>query len=365
MALLLTATFLVALLFCADSAPWIARIARRRGFLDLPGPRKIHTEPVPYGGGIAVALGVLLTVGGGLLAAWLHVRHGWFANFAVSAHAPGVLSKLPTLAVYGAGSIAILLVGLADDRWKLSPGTKLAAQFLVALGTVAGGDRLSLFWERSLAGDLIGGSITVLWIVGITNAFNLLDHMDGLSAGTALLVSAAFGTIAVLTGQVFLAAAFAALAGSCLGFLLFNFPPARIFLGDAGSLFIGYWLSVLTVSFTFYTSSRPIWAYAVPLVVFAVPIFDTGRVVLLRLRERRPIFQGDTNHVAHRLVALGMSRRGAVLTVYALTLVTGLGAVLLYQVDAVGAGIILSQLAVVFGIITLLEVAGRNHGRTD
>lgn len=365
MLLLLAAAFGFALLLTADLVPWVIRLAKRRGFLDMPGPRKIHAEPVPYGGGIAVGAGVLVTIGAGVLAAWLHLRYGWFSRIPVAVHAEGVLSKGPTLAVYALGSLVILFLGLVDDRRKVTPSRKLLVQTLVAAGTVFSGERLSLFWEGSIAGDVVGGLVTVLWIVGITNAFNLLDHMDGLCSGTVLVTAAGFGVIAVQTGQVFLAAALAALAGSCLGFLFFNRAPARIFLGDAGSLFLGYWLAVLTVSFTFYTSNRPFYSYAVPLVVLAVPIFDTARVVITRLRERRPIFQGDTNHIAHRLVDLGMSRRGAVAAVWALTLVTALSAVLLYQVDGTGAGIILSQLAVVFVIITLLEVAGRTHGKTD
>ncbi len=362
---LLAVAFLAALLLSADSIPWIIRMARRRGFLDLPGPRKIHTQPMPYGGGLAVALGMLGTLVAGVGAAALHAKYGWFGRLPISVHAAGVLAQLTTLAVYGLGSLVILVLGLTDDRKKLSPRFKLGVQAIVALGTVLGGERLSLFWEGSVAGHVVGATVTVLWIVAITNAFNLLDHMDGLAAGAAMLVSLAFGAIAVQTGQVFLAAALAALAGACLGFLAFNFPPSKIFLGDAGSLFIGYWLSVLTISFTFYESYRPLYSYAVPLVVLAVPLFDTARVVLIRLRDRRPIFQGDTNHVAHRLVAMGMSRRGAVLTIYVLTLVTGLSAVLLYQVRLSGAGSVLVQLALVVLLITLLEIAGRSHGRAD
>lgn len=362
MGLLLAAAFVAALLITADAIPFVIRWAKRRGFLDLPGPRKIHAEPMPYGGGLAVALGMLVTLGAGALAAWLHLRYGAFAKLGISIHAHGVLDKLPQLALYGTGSLVILVLGLTDDKRRLSPGWKLSVQTIVAIGTTMGGERLSLFWEGTVWGDVAGGALTVLWIVGITNAFNLLDHMDGLSSGIAFLVCVAFGAIAIQTGQLFIATALAALAGSCLGFLLFNFPPARIFLGDAGSLFLGYWLSVLTVSFTFYEARWPVYSYLVPLVVLGVPIFDTTRVVLIRLRERRPIFQGDQNHIAHRLLSMGMSRRGAVLTVYALTLVTGLSAALLYQVDAGGAGIILSQLVLVFVIITLLEVAGRANG---
>src|SRR5262249_27379499 len=159
---------------------------------------------------------------------------------------------------------------------------------------------------------------------------NLLDHMDGLSGGVAFLSGAAFLVVAIQTGQTLIAAMLVPLLAACLGFLCFNFPPAKIFLGDAGSLFVGFWLSCLTISFTFYESRYPFYTSLVPLAVLAVPLFDTAVVVLIRLFNHKPIFEGDTNHLAHRLTALGMSRKGAVLTVYALTLTAGFSAVLLY-----------------------------------
>ena len=194
----------------------------------------------------------------------------------------------------------------------------------------------------------------------MTNAFNLLDHMDGLSSGVAFLSGAAFLIVAIQTGQAAIGSLLVPLLGACAGFLLFNFPPARIFLGDAGSLFIGFWLSCLTISFTFYDAHYALYTYFVPVAVLAVPLFDTGSVVLIRLLGRRPVFEGDTNHVAHRLTRLGMSRRLAVLTIYALTLFAGVSAVLLYHVrQTAGAMLILVQLLLTFGIMTILEVAGR------
>ncbi len=362
---LLGATFLVALLICADLIPWIIRIARRRDFLDRPGPNKIHTTARPYGGGIAVAFGMLLTLGGGIVAAILQEQRGWFDHMEFASHANGIISKAPMLTIYATGSMIILLMGLFDDRRPLSPGIKILLQTAVALGTVLSGERLSLFWEGSLAGDFAGVAITVLWIVGVTNSMNLLDHMDGLASGIALLVSLAFGLVALQTGQLFLAGALAALAGACAGFLFFNFPPAKIFLGDAGSTFIGYWLAVLTVSFTFYETGNPFYSYLVPFVVLAVPLYDITRVVFIRIRNRKPILLGDQNHFAHRLTKLGMSPRSAVLSIYALTAVTGLAAVLLHQVSETGAVLLLSQLLLVFAIITLLEVTGRKDGRAN
>jgi len=338
--------FIASLVATLALIPLMIRLARKVNFLDQPGPRKIHTQPIPYGGGLPVAATVLI---GTLLA-----RDLMFHGGAAIPTPPVSLKSFPW-AMYAMGSLVILALGVVDDRRKLSSGIKLLVQTIVGVGVSLGGARLQLF-DAPL---LVSVAITTLWIVGITNSFNLLDHMDGLTGGVALLSGAAFLIVAIQTGQALIAAMIVPLLGACLGFLCFNFPPAKIFLGDAGSLFIGFWISCLTVSFTFYKASYPLYTYFVPLAILAVPLFDTAVVVIIRLFNRRPIFEGDTNHFAHRLTALGMSRKGAVLTVYALTLTAGLSAVLLYNVEQRGALLILVQLLLTFGIITLLEAAGR------
>lgn len=339
----LAALFFGSLACTVALTPLMIRLARRVRFLDQPGPRKIHAQPVPYGGGLVVALA-------SLAASFVALRLP-----DLPADRPGV--KGFAWPVYAMGSLVILVLGVVDDRKRLSAGFKLLVQAIVAVGVSLGGARLQLFDAPAA----VSVGVTVLWILAVTNAFNLLDHMDGLSGGVALLSGAAFLIVAVQTGQNMLAAMIAPLLGACLGFLCFNFPPARIFLGDAGSLFIGFWLSCLTISFTFYEAKYPLYTYFVPLAVLAVPLFDTAVVVLIRLLKRKPVFEGDTNHLAHRLTALGMSRTAAVLTVYALTLTAGLSAVLLYHVGQRGAILILVQLLLTFGIITLLEAAGRRH----
>ncbi|HKS17438.1 MAG TPA: MraY family glycosyltransferase [Planctomycetota bacterium] len=319
---------------------------------------------MPYGGGLGVGLGFLLTLGAGLVACWLITRGTTFGLPSdVVRYAPGAVSKAYDLLLLACGSLVIIFLGTADDRWKLSPRLKLIVETLVATAFVVGSERLSLFMEGSWISDVAGGAITVLWIVGVTNAFNLLDHMDGLTGGVTFLACTAFAIIAAVTGQWFVAAALAALAGAAAAFLLFNFPPARVFIGDGGSLFVGFALSTLTVTFTFYepAAQRRPFAWAIPFVVLAVPLYDMASVILTRLRHRRPIFEGDRNHVAHRLVALGMTARGAALTVYAMTAMTGLAAILLLQVDALGAAIILAQLALTFAIIGLLDRTGQLH----
>jgi len=359
MIVLLAVLFAVSFLVTADLIPWVIRLSRRTGFMDFPGPRKIHAEPVPYGGGLAVAAGVLLPLLGGVVAAHLHLRHGWFPSLpeTVTIAARAVFPRLPLLAVYALGSLVILTLGLADDRARLSARYKLAVEAVVALGVAAGGERLEAFGMGYVPGVLL----TMLWILAVTNAFNLLDHMDGLSSGVAIIAGTGFLAVAFQTQQFLIAPATACLLGACAGFLLFNFPPAKIFLGDAGSLFIGFWLACLTVSFTFYQAPYRLYTYFVPLAVLAVPLFDTAAVVAIRILRRRPVFEGDTNHLAHRLAALGLSRRLAVLAVYALTLLTALSAILLYHIRPSGAAIVLGQLALTFGIITLLEAAGRSR----
>jgi UDP-GlcNAc:undecaprenyl-phosphate GlcNAc-1-phosphate transferase len=336
--------------------PRVMALARRFNFMDQPGPRKIHSKPIPYGGGIAVAFAVLGSAGVGLWAILRGPESTGLWRFVPIDHSP----KLPTaqtLLIYMMASLVILVLGLVDDRKRLSAGHKLFVQTIVAVGVACFGQRLQLFD----APPVVGIAATVVWILVVTNAFNLLDHMDGLSSGVALLSGAAFFVVAVQTGQNYIATAIVPLMGACAGFLFFNFPPAKIFLGDAGSLFIGFWLSCLTISFTFYQASYPLYTYFVPPAILAVPLFDTAVVVIIRLFNRKPVFEGDTNHFAHRLTALGMSRKAAVLTVYALTLTAGLSAVLLYHVRQQGALLILLQLLLTFGIITLLEAAGRRH----
>jgi UDP-GlcNAc:undecaprenyl-phosphate/decaprenyl-phosphate GlcNAc-1-phosphate transferase len=327
----LTTLFFASLASTVVLTPLMIRLARRVGFLDHPGPRKIHAAPMPYGGGIVVAVAVLA---GGFYAARTTI---W-----------------PVTAL---GSLMILVLGVVDDRRRLSAGMKLLVQTIVATGVAVGGDRLQMF-------DIpapVSIAVTVLWILAVTNAFNLLDHMDGLSGGVALLAGSAFLIVGLQTGQTHLLGMIVPLLGALAGFLVFNFPPAKIFLGDAGSQFIGFWLACLTVSFTFYDHHYRLYTYFVPLAVLAVPLFDTSSVLLIRLLTRKPLFEGDTNHLAHRLTDLGMSRRAAVLTVYALALATGISAMLLYHVTQTGAVLILVQLLLTFGIITLLETAGRRH----
>ncbi|MBI5366210.1 MAG: undecaprenyl/decaprenyl-phosphate alpha-N-acetylglucosaminyl 1-phosphate transferase [Planctomycetes bacterium] len=359
----LVGVFLLALAISLVATPLARAAARRAGFVDEPGERKIHQHPVALGGGVAIFAGAVLPLvaaAGAIL--WLSAAGvpAWLPE-GVARHLPGARSSLAKLGGIGLGALALFVVGIIDDHRGLSARIKLAVQLVVALGLVASGVRLSLFLDDRPGGTLLSGAVTVLWMVGMTNAFNLLDNMDGLCAGVASVASGVFAAIALLTGQLFIAACLLCLLGACLGFLAYNKPPATIFLGDAGSLFIGYALAVLSILFTYYRyeAGYSLYSVLVPFFILAVPAYDTLSVMAIRIANGRSIMQGDTNHLSHRLVRLGLSRGGAVLLIDILTLSTGLSAVLIYETRVTGAIVATLQVLLVLGILAVIETAAR------
>ncbi len=349
--------FLLAYGISVLAVPIVRRMAPRIGLVDRPGHRKIHESTMPKGGGIAVWLGTTLPVLGGLALAWALERSGLpeWVPAAVGRHVPGIVVSAPTVLAIVAGGSVLFVLGLIDDWLGLGPRTKLAAEVAVGVALALVGVRATLFAPA----PWFGAALSVGWIVLITNSFNLLDNMDGLSSGVALIAGLLFFWVTVQTGQWFVSSWLLVFAGATAGFLRHNFPPASIFLGDAGSLFVGYQLSVLTIVSTFYTPTYTFFPVALPLLVLAVPLFDTATVVWIRWREGRPIFVGDKKHLSHRLVEMGLSRKEAVLVIYLLTFVAGLGALILYHTDAVGAAILLTQLLTILTLVGLLERGGR------
>ena len=269
---------------------------------------------------------------------------------------PGLLAELPAI---GIGACLLFLTGLADDRWNLSWKFRLGVQLSVAVGVVAAGVRATVFFSQPWVGFLA----TVLWILVLTNAMNFLDNMDALSAGIGLIASLIFA--AILIGMVRIPAWAVAvplvfLAGSLMGFLIWNRPPASIFMGDCGSNLIGFLLATLTVTGTFYESSGSRHVMLAPLCVMAVPLYDFCSVILIRLSQRRSPFHGDKSHFSHRLVELGMQQENAVLTIHLTTMMTGLGGLLLYKVpDWIGATLVVSLIFCVLAVIAILETVGR------
>lgn len=361
-------TFATALIITIIGVILVKRMARVLHFVDEPGERKVHKSPIALGGGIALFFGVFLTLFLAIVSVSLiklYQPH-WIPQ-TIYEYLPGVSTMIPRLTTIFIGGMVMLIVGLADDIWGLKPRYKLLGQFIVALFLVISGIHLTLFIPSYIpGGTYFADIITIGWIILLTNSLNLLDHMDGLSAGVTAVLSAIFLIAAYQTGQYFIASFLCAILGATIGFLIFNTHPASIFMGDAGSLLLGYLISVLTIIFTFYRpqADYPFYVFFVPILVVAVPLFDTISVVIIRLKHRQSIFKGDMNHLAHRLRGLGMGVRSSVLTIYLLTVGTGLPAVLLYFIkkekSLEGGFIILSQVILILIIITLLERAGRN-----
>ncbi|MBN2713229.1 MAG: undecaprenyl/decaprenyl-phosphate alpha-N-acetylglucosaminyl 1-phosphate transferase [Planctomycetes bacterium] len=341
--------------------PLARRLALRVGLVDNPGERKIHSRTIPYGGGIAIVLTFSLVVASSYLSLrffdWDSLIPGFSENFAPLLG--GVFAK-QTLIRFGAvmlGGSMMFGLGLLDDFYRLNPKPKLAVQIIAAFLVYLGGLKITLFVES----EIFSAVVTVLWIVFVTNAFNLLDNMDGLSSGVAAIAASLFFVVALQTGQVFVASMLAVLAGSLFGFLYYNFAPAKLFMGDAGSLFIGFILATLTVAGTYHVEGS-FFSVFMPVLILGVPFFDTLSVLYIRYRNGKPFFQGDTNHFSHRLVRLGMTRREAVLTIYLLGIILGGAATLLEQLDRTGSIIVFLIGLGIIALIVLLENAAARRG---
>jgi UDP-GlcNAc:undecaprenyl-phosphate GlcNAc-1-phosphate transferase len=357
----------------------VRRYGPRLGLVDRPGHRKVHTTPVPTSGGLAIWLGIVLplALGHALLASLLAVRHGnpdASLPIAVPAiaqpHLSGLAAQSGKLWEVLAGGTVLLILGLIDDRRGLDWRVRLGVQTLVAVAVVMAIPdlRISLFLDA----HVLTGLLSVVWIVGLVNSFNMLDNMDGLSAGVAAIAASILAAVMLLGpnpkspggggAQLFVGGFLLVLVGSLLGFLWHNRPPARLFMGDAGSYLIGYLLAIGTLTATFAGQNVPRHAILAPLCVLAVPIYDTATVIWIRLRQGRSPFVGDKSHFSHRLVELGMTKTQAVLTIYLATATCGLGAFLLHEVhDAVGAGVILLLVACTLVLVGILETAGRRR----
>ncbi len=330
------------------------------GQVDKPGHRKIHERPIPSTGGFALFWAISLPILAAVLAP--HLLPDSSFPQAVQPNLQGLRQQTP-LGLTLLLCLALLHVtGIVDDRKAMGPWSKLVVQLLVAAVPV-------LFFNVRLLEALDGAfsiTVTILWIVAITNAFNFLDNMDGLSGGVAAICGALLLTAAVLSGQWFVGATLALLVGALAGFLVFNFPPASIFMGDCGSLLIGYLLALCSVKITYYDpQSAGIaghwWAVGAPLIILAIPLYDLTSVTLLRLAQGKSPLVGDTQHFSHRLVRKGLSRRAAVGVIWACTFATGVSGILLPYLLAWQAMIVLAQTLAILLVLALLEYKVKSH----
>jgi UDP-GlcNAc:undecaprenyl-phosphate GlcNAc-1-phosphate transferase len=353
------ALFASALAISAVMTFVVMKVAGWAGFVDRPSARKVHTKATPLGGGLAIAgsMGVVLA---GVAAAAIYIlRHPDYAGASDMArrYAGGIPLVLPHLEVAAAGALALIVMGIIDDKRGLRPLVKLSVQAAVAVLLVSHGISVTLFLPWKAAGWLA----TVAWMVFVTNAFNLLDNMDGLSSGVAAIIAAVFFAVAIETGQFFIAALLVTFLGSVLGFMVFNFPPAKIFMGDTGSYFLGYVLGATAVVFTFVPKAMPeevLLPLVLPFILFAVPFYDTLSVIYIRLSEGRHIFDADKRHFSHRLADLGMNKREAVFTIYAATLATAFPALYLHHLNTYSLLGAVAQALLVLLLVAILEHAG-------
>lgn len=289
--------------------PYIARLAFKIGAVDRPNKRKIHDTIMPRLGGLAVYLG-----------------------FTASA-----LLLLPSQARLGGillGGTVILLLGIIDDIFDIPPKLKLLGQ-IVAAGIVVYSGTIVHFINNPFDGYLyfdtpwISVPVTIFWIVAVTNAVNLIDGLDGMASGVSVIALFTFAIISYQVGQSAVSLLAIILAGAVLGFLRYNFFPAKIFLGDSGSMFLGFMISVLSVQGLL--KGVTLVAFVVPIVVLGVPIFDTVFAIFRRYREHKPIFEADKKHIHHRLLNRGLSHRQTVLVIYCISLFFSLSALLMLR----------------------------------
>ncbi len=320
--------FVASLVLALGVTPLARRVALTLGILDQPAARKVHTTPMPLLGGVAIYLA--------FGAALLLFSDAFYINQVI-----GILL----------GATWVALLGIWDDWQGLRPLAKLVGQlFAVAMLLVTG------VHVEFLRAPVLNLLITTAWMVGITNAINFLDNMDGLSGGVAAIASAWFLVLSIQNGQLLVAPFAAALMGASLGFLVYNFNPARIFMGDAGSLFLGFMLAALGVKLRFPGQPDTV-TWMIPILVLGVPILDMTFVTVSRLRRHvNPWTTAGKDHLSHRLTQMGLSHRRAVLTIYALCGLTGAAAFSIQYVSPqIAYAIFGASLVVAVGIIFFFE----------
>ena len=299
------AVFSSALAIVLLATPWAMSAARRLGVLDVPNARKVHLQPTPLLGGVAIYAAIWIAL---LLISRLELARQYI-------FLPDTTGQLALIFL---STVVLILVGIFDDRTTggIPPWSKLLGQLLAAAIVLAAGVRFQVFDLLPL--DLV---LTLVWLVGISNAVNFLDNIDGLSAGATAIAAAFFFVLASANGQYLVAIMALAVAGGCLGFLRYNFNPAVIFMGDAGTLFLGFLLAIIGAKLQL--GSTGWWGLVAAVLILILPIFDTMFVTLNRLRTGRRVTQGGKDHTSHLLVRRGLPHRQAVLVLYMVALAGG------------------------------------------
>jgi len=320
-----------ALIIAIGGTPLVRYIALQLGILDHPSARKIHRAPVPLMGGAAIYIAFIAA-----LALW------------------GERSYVNEVVGIFVGATLVSLVGALDDSRGVGSYFKLLFQVVAACILVFSGVQVRLF-DGFL--DIV---LTLFWVVGVTNAFNLLDNMDGLSSGVATISAAFFTLLAAMSDQYLVGTLAAALCGACIGFLVYNWNPARVFMGDTGSLFIGFLLAAVGINLRFPANTASI-TWMIPILVLALPIFDTALVCISRLRRgKNPLTTAGKDHVSHRLALQTGSQREAVLLCYLIAGGTGLASTFVIQANLQEA-LIVGSIAFALALFALWKLEFQNN----
>lgn len=311
--------------------PYSKKFAIKVGAIDQPKALGVHDKPMPLAGGTAIVVSFVVI------------------SLLIVPHMKGFnLNEFAGLLV---GILIISTLGFLDDLYQLSPKIRIFFQLLAALIVVFSGTRIEwLSWPWASNGLIplhtLGNFISVIWIVGLTNAINFIDGLDGLATGVASIASITFMVISFLFGPPVVVVLAAILAGSCLGFLPHNFNPAKIFMGDTGSTFLGFTLAVISIQGL--TKSYTMITIIVGAIVLGLPIFDTSFAIIRRLLNNQSIAQGDRGHLHHRLVDKGISHKKAVLTMYAVSGCFGIAGILFALKDFFLATLIIVTILIVW-----------------
>ncbi|KPL59314.1 glycosyltransferase family 4 protein [Rossellomorea vietnamensis] len=312
--------------------PWVIKFAKLIGVVDQPNQRKVHTKEMPRMGGLAIFIGVLV---------------GYFASG---------LYKEP-IASITVGALIIIAIGLLDDKFALSAKVKLLGQIIAAVVVVYSGLTIEFlyipFFDKIDIG-ILAIPVTLLWVIGITNAINLIDGLDGLAAGISSISLATIAFMAFINGKALILTLALIVLASAIGFLFYNFHPAKIFMGDTGSLFLGYMIAVLSLLGLY--KSVTLFSFVVPILILGVPLFDTTFAIIRRVVNKKPISAPDKSHLHHRLISLGFSHRETVLIIYALGLCFSISAIIFTKATLWGSVLLLATLLI--AIQTIAEVIG-------
>ncbi|MEK3857178.1 glycosyltransferase family 4 protein [Cytobacillus sp. FSL H8-0458] len=324
--------FFVSLVTVLAVTPFIIKLAIKINATDKPNQRKVHAKIMPRLGGLAIFIGVIA---------------GYFAAGLYTQKMTGIII----------GAFIIVIIGILDDKYELSAKYKLIGQIMAAAVVVSTGltiDYISIPFLEKFNLGILAIPITVLWIVAITNAVNLIDGLDGLAAGISAIGIATIGIMAGIHGKFLILTLAVIVLASTVGFLFYNFHPAKIFMGDTGALFLGYAIAVLSLLGLY--KSVTLFSTIVPVIILGVPVFDTAFAIIRRVINKKPISAPDKSHLHHRILALGLSHRNTVLVIYLLGILFSISAILFSTSTLWGSLIILFALLIMAQIIA--EIIG-------